>query len=204
MPEELVTQDVNVPSPPTDQPAAPVEAQATGETVDIAQIKSMLDLPETASDIELITVLVNLVAHLQEKYEGLLADAAALEDNLINRDIAAYQDVIEENAEPFWREQLIENRSSAIEALESIRARMPVPPGEPEPQTQPDRRAIPMRNRLAAIERSVETITSGEDPVADRVASKIRNRAHELTRNEGIPFIIAFDRATREFNAIGA
>ena len=30
----------------------------------------MLDLPETATDLELITVLVNLVATLQEKYEG--------------------------------------------------------------------------------------------------------------------------------------
>ena len=46
--------------------AAAVPAQ---NGIDIAQIKTMVDLPETASDVELITVLVNLIANLQEKYE---------------------------------------------------------------------------------------------------------------------------------------
>ena len=181
--------------------AAPQEVYP--ETLDVAQVKSMLDLPATATDIELITVLVNLVANLQEKYEGLLADAVALEDNLTNRVLEDYRDVIEPTAEAFWRNQLLENRTSAIEALESIRNRIPVTPEVIAPP-EPDNRVIPMRNRLAAIERTVETVAEEKpDPVANRVAFKIRNRAHEIARAENIPFIVAFDRATREINQNG-
>lgn len=204
MPDDKQAQDVQVVSQPQAvpaEPAAPAQ-EPPPEMIDVAQIKSMLDLPETATDIELITVLVNLVANLQEKYEGLLADAVALEDNLTNRELEQYRDVIEPQQEQFWREQLIQNRTAAVEALEGIRSRIPAPTPEPEP-AKPDSRTIPMRNRLAAIDRTIETVAQEQDPVADRVASKIRNRAHQLSKDEGIPFIIAFDRATREFNSTG-
>ena len=210
-------QETTIPSPePTEQaianaatPTAIVTAPESApqeyipEKLDVSYVKSMLDLPATATDIELITVLVNLVASLQEKYEGLLADSVALEDSLTNRVLEDYRDVIDPTAEPFWRQQLLENRTSAIEALESIRNRIPVTPEVIAPP-QPDTRVIPMRNRLTAIERTVETVAEEKpDPVADRVAFKIRNRAHEIARTEGVPFIVAFDRATREFNPNG-
>jgi hypothetical protein len=176
---------------------------APDPTVDLNQIKSMLELPATASDIELITVLVNLVANLQEKYEGLLADAVAMEDKLVNRDLADFDDVIDEHSQPFWKEQVLLNRSVALEALGALRTRMAdqVPPAPPVIET----RTIPLRNRLSAINRSVETIVQGE-PVANRVSAeesmavRIRNRAHDIVRGDGVPFLIAFSRAEKEIN----
>jgi len=166
--------------------------------LDLAQVKSMLDLPATATDIELITVLVNLVANLQEKYEGLLADAVAMEDKLTNRDLADYADVVDEATSPFWKEQLLTNRSVALEALNALRARLapPAPPAEPPPDT----RTIPLRNRLAAVDRTVETLASGTVPLNASEAVKIRNRAHEIAKADGVPFLIAFSRAEKEFS----
>lgn len=197
--------DPTTESPAQPQPAAPQPtpaqppAPAPSEQIDVEQVKSMLDLPATASDIELITVLVNLVANLQEKYEGLLADAVAMEDSVVNRDLADYGDVIDEPVKPFWKEQMIQNRTAALQALDAIRARI-IPP-TPAPEPVPDTRVIPLRNRLAAIERTVPAVA--EPPVVtlerDFTAFKIRNRAHEIVKSENIPFILAFARAEGEF-----
>lgn len=172
--------------------SAPEETQ-----VDIAQIKTMLELPETASDVELITVLVNLIAGLQEKYQGLLQDSIALEDRLTNRDIADFADVIDEASAPFWKEQILQNRAGAIEALTSLRTRVKA---EVVPAEAP--RTIPLRNRLAAIERTVSIVA---DPAVQSksqlsAASAIRNRAHEIAKTQNIPFITAFARAEKEIN----
>ena len=83
--------------------------------IDIAQIKTMVDLPETASDVELITVLVNLIANLQEKYEGVLQDAVSMEDSLTNRELMDFADVIDEANAPFWKEQILRNRKGALD-----------------------------------------------------------------------------------------
>lgn len=179
-------------------PAMPPEPQA--EQVDLAQIKSMLDLPATATDIELITVLVNLVANLQEKYEGILTDAVAMEDNLTNRDLADFGDVIDETTAGFWKEQIQQNRPLALEALHALRNRLvqALPPAPPVEET----RVIPLRNRLAAIERTVESVATGNSNVQDETtAVKIRNRAHEIVRSDNVPFIIAFSRAEKELLA---
>ena len=174
-----------------DKPAVPEQSQ----NVDLAQVKSMLDLPATATDIELITVLVNLVANLQEKYEGLLSDAVAMEDKLTNRELADFSDVIDEASAPFWKEQILQNRSVALEALTALRTRLtPVPP----PVVVPETRTIPLRNRLAAIDRTVETLASGIPSQDASVAVKIRNRAHEIAKADGVPFLIAFSRAEKE------
>lgn len=165
------------------------------QQVDLAQVKSMLDLPATATDIELITVLVNLVANLQEKYEGLLADAVEMEDKLTNRDLADFSDVIDEASAPFWKEQVLQNRSVALEALSALRNRMtPAPQAEVAPET----RTIPLRNRLAAIDRTVDTLATGVTIQDASVAVRIRNRAHEIAKADGVPFLIAFSRAERE------
>jgi hypothetical protein len=149
-------------------------APAATEEIDLAQIKTMLDLPETASDLELITVLVNLVATLQEKYEGLLADAVALEDDLTNRDLAEFSDVVDEFTKPFWKEQILQNRSTALKAL------------------------VAFRNRLAAIDRTVETVSTGVTHKDASSAVRIRNRAHDIAKADGVPFLIAFARAEKE------
>lgn len=189
-------QPVEAPQPAPAQPPAP----ASTEQLDVNQVKSMLDLPETASDLELITVLVNLVANLQEKYEGLLQDAVAMEDNVLNRDLADYSDVIDEQTEPFWKEQILQNRAMALQALDTLRQRLTTP--EPAPEPPQEERVIPLRNRLAAIERTVANVAEpvATTPERDMAAFKIRNRAHEIAKAEGVPFIIAFARAEGEFN----
>jgi len=187
-------------NPTTDIEPAVVPAPVEEQQVDLAQIKTMLDLPATASDIELITVLVNLVATLQEKYESLLTDAVAMEDNLTNRDLQDFADVIDEHTAPFWREQVLQNRNVALEALQALRNRLTAP--EPAPEPEPAPRVIPLRNRLAAIERTVSTVAE-ERPVElqqEGSAYRIRNRAHEIAKSEKVPFIIAFARAEKEIN----
>lgn len=186
------------PEPVTPEPAVPAD-----EPIDVAQVKTMLDLPATATDIELITVLVNLVANLQEKYEGLLSDAVAMEDNLTNRDLADFADVIDESAVPFWKEQILVNRTAALEALNGLTKRLQPEPQPEEPAAEPEPvRTIPLRNRLAAIDRTIETVATEQPAEGERdpVAFRIRNRAHELARADNIPFIIAFNRAEREIN----
>lgn len=175
----------------------PSPAPVQDQQVDLAQIKSMLNLPTTATDLELITVLVNLVATLQEKYEGLLSDAIAIEDKLTNRDLADFADVIDQNSVDFWKEQILQNRTLAMEALINLRNRITeTPPAEPVPET----RTIPLRNRMAAIDRTVESVATGVVPEDASVAVRIRNRAHEIVKTDGVPFIIAFSRAEKEIS----
>ena len=175
-----------------EQKVAAVPAQ---NGIDIAQIKTMVDLPETASDVELITVLVNLIANLQEKYEGVLQDAVSMEDSLTNRELMDFADVIDEANVPFWKEQILRNRKGALDALAALRARVKTdtPPAEAP-------RMIPLRNRLAAIERTVSTVSEPAAPIraSQSIATAIRNRAHEIVKTERIPFITAFDRAKTE------
>ena len=188
--------------PTTEKLANPEPAAAPAEEqIDVAQVKSMLDLPATATDIELITVLVNLVANLQEKYEGLLSDAVAMEDNLTNRDLADFADVIDESAVPFWKEQILVNRTAALEALNGLAKRLKPEPQPEQPVAEPEPvRTIPLRNRLAAIDRTIDKVATAQPEQADRdpVAFRIRNRAHEIAKAEGVPFIIAFARAENE------
>lgn len=212
MDPNLTPQAAPQPAPqPMPQPTGhQAPAQPPAPDLDVQQVKSMLDLPETASDIEVITVLVNLVAALQEKYEALLSDAVALEDNMTNRDLEDYSDIIPEGQRGYWKEQIIQNRSAAIETLNGLRdrigsnnkqetAKQDPPPQQPPSEPEP---IIPLRNRMQAINRSVDKVAQPtESPLAaDPVAIKIRNRAHQIAKDEKVPFIIAFSRAESEIS----
>lgn len=178
------------PTVPKTEVAAPEETR-----VDIAQIKTMVNLPETASDVELITVLVNLIANLQEKYEGVLQDAVAMEDAMTNRVVQDFADVIDEAHVPFWKEQILQNRTAALDALAALRERVKTDAAPAEPP-----RTIPLRNRLAAIERTVASVANPAESskAVLSAASAIRNRAHEIAKTQNIPFITAFARAEKE------
>lgn len=176
-------------------PAAP---EAIPEKEMIAQVKSMVELPETASDIELITVLVNIIANLQEKYEGLLADAVAMEDEVANRTLQDFADIVPETARPFWKEQILRNRAEAVEQLTALRTARPAAPAAPAKPASP---SIPLVNRLKAIPRSVAALAEpAPAPKETSDAAVIRNRAHQIQKTEGISFMAAFARAEREFN----
>ena len=61
--------------------------------------------------------------------------------------------------------------------------------------------SVPLRNRLAAISRTVETVASEQQAAKTRnVAALIRNRAHQISKTEKIPFMAAFARAEKELN----
>lgn len=184
-----------------DQPAKPaaspepVAGPATPQ-VDIAQIKTMLNLPDTASDVELITALVELVTNLQQKYEALLSDAVAMEDKLTNRDLADFGDIVTPETEGFWREQILANREGAIAVLTQLRATKP-PTLEVLPPPAP---RVPLRNRLSDQPRSIATL-AGAPPAGDPAsAAKIRNRAMEIRKSERVPYAEAFARAEKELN----
>lgn len=179
------------------EPTVPkADATAPEETrVNVDQIKTMVNLPETASDVELITVLVNLIANLQEKYEGVLQDAIAMEDAMTNRVVEDFADVIDEAHAPFWKEQILQNRAAALDALAALRERV-----KTEPVPAELSRTIPLRNRLSAIERTIASVASPTEVTraVQSAASAIRNRAHEIAKTQNLPFITAFARAEKE------
>ena len=179
----------------TPEPDQGEGGQTPAPTLDVQQVKTMLNLPETASDLELITALVELIAGLQQKYDALLTDAVALEDKLTNRDLADFPDLITPETQEFWRSQFLTNREGTIAVLEQIRASVPASaPAEPP---QPSAPRVPLRNRLADQPRTLTEVVGPTAPTAS-LAVKIRNRAAELTKTERLPFAQAFARAEKE------
>ena len=178
----------------TAPPAAPAEGAPRGP-IDPAQIKSMLNLPETATDLELVTALVELISNLQQKYDALLSDTVAMEDKVANRDLTDFADVIPNGSEDFWRGQLLANREQTISVLTDLRAAAKpaaAAPAAPAPR-------VPLRNRLVDQPRSLGELTGGPIPDVARAVA-IRNRAHDLRKAERLPWSEAFARAEKEMN----
>ena len=175
--------------------AAPTPAPA-GQPLDLKQIKSMLNLPETASDIELITALVELISNLQQKYDALLSDAVTLEDKVANRDLEDFKDVIGPETQDFWRNQLLTNRESALAVLTGIRTSKAPAPSAPPPAPARE----PLRNRLSDQPRSISELSGNAPPAEASRAVAIRNRAHELRKTEKLPWGDAFARAEKEMS----
>lgn len=163
------------------------------EQVDMAQLKQMLNLPDTAGDTDVITALVQLIAQLQQKYDALLGDAIALEDNVANRDLADFEDLITPETREFWKEQLLRNREASLGVLAGLRkvreeAAKPSPATEPKPL---------FRNRLVTT-RTVAELAEEQPAASTTRAVKIRNRAQEIRSTEKIPYALAFARAEKE------
>ena len=186
------------PVTPTPAPSAAPPNATPKQSLDVAQIKSMLNLPETASDLELITALVELIASLQQKYDALLSDAVTLEDKVANRDLEDFADVIAPANADFWRNLLLTNRDQAIGVLRGLRNTRATPaPGEtPTPTPVP---RTPLRNRLSDAPRSLAELAGGAPPADAARAVAIRNRAHDLRKSEKLPWGEAFARAEKEY-----
>jgi hypothetical protein len=183
-------QPVQTAAPPAE---APVPTPAG--KIDVQQIKTMLNLPDTATDIELITALVELVAGLQQKYEALLTDAVQLEEKLTNRDMADFPDIITAESQEFWRNQFLTNREGTLAVLGQIRDSKPATPPAAEAPKPVAR--IPLRNRLADQPRTLTDVVEPDVATAS-LAVKIRNRAVEIGKSERLPFAQAFARAEKE------
>jgi hypothetical protein len=136
-------------------------------------------------------VLANALRMEQAKNKVLLDEVIALEDEVVNRCMADFDAVVSDETREFWREQLLTNREPAMVALKEMqRCRVSGVEGQ-------GRR--PLHNRATA--RPVVPSVAGGSGVAgdaDGQAAKIRNRAHEISKAERVPFSAAFRRAERE------
>ena len=179
------------------------EAKPAGAgELDLNAIRGQLNLPEGAGEKEIIGALLQVIAAINAKYEQLLQDSVAVEEQVANRDLADFADVVPDEAKPFWTEQLLANRETTLAVLTGLRAakaQKPTDPPATPPATPPPAPGAPLRNRLpAAAPRPVADLAKPAPAADDARAVAIRNRAHEIRGREGVPFIIAFARAERE------
>ena len=156
----------------------------------------MLNLPEAATDTDIITALVQLIAQLQQKYDALLGDAVALEDDVANRCLADFEDLIPNESREFWKSSLLHNRDETLGILLGLRKvrdeAKPAPAAEPKPEAKPL-----FRNRLV-VARTVSELAEESPAASISRAVAIRNRAHQIRSTEKIPYALAFSRAERE------
>ncbi len=184
-----------VQSDPNATPVTLPDPNQPAPALDVAQIKSRLNLPETATDLEVITALAELVSIMQQKYDALLSDAVTLQDNVANRDLADFKDVITPETQEFWQTSLLANRDEAIRILTSIRKdNSATPPAAPQPVR------VPLANRLAAAPKPMSELAGGSTTADDKRAVAIRNRAHDIARLEKRPWSEAFTRAEKEIS----
>ncbi|MBP7831282.1 MAG: hypothetical protein KA248_15345 [Kiritimatiellae bacterium] len=180
----------------------PTETPAP-EKVDLAQLKQMLKLPETATETDIIAALVQLIAGLQQKYDALqqkynelLGDAVAMEDEVANRYLADFEDLIPNERREFWKSSLLHNRDETLGILLGLRKvrdeAKPAPATEPKPEAKPL-----FRNRLV-VARTVSELAEESPAASISRAVAIRNRAHQIRSTEKIPYALAFSRAERE------
>jgi len=166
-------------------------AADASETSVLAAMKA---LPTVAAHAE----LQNSLRELQGKHDALVTDVGRLEQELVNRHLTEFEGVITESAKAFWSEQLLANREAALAVLGDLKkSAEAAAPAEAagaataEPAAGGTRK--PLHNRAAA-----RPVQPGQKPEADGKAVKIRNRAHEIAKAEGIPFSVAFRRAEKE------
>ena len=146
-----------------------------------------------------VTELQNSLTALQTKHDRLVTNLKTVEGELVNRHLADFEGVISEGAKPFWTEQLIQNRTGALAALGDLRemAGKAVAAPDPAKDLTKDGGRKPLHNRATA--RPLPPAQGDQAGAAgDSKAVKIRNRAHEITKAEKIPFGVAFRRAERE------
>ena len=152
-----------------------------------------------------------LKADLQNSAKQSQADRDALqgklkgaEDELVNRHLAEFEGVISEATKPFWTEQLLKNREGALAALADV-ARVKVESGkskvegESAPAVVEGTTKKPLHNRATARP-VIPGVATGaaHGGQAESKAVKIRNRAHEIAKGEGVAFSTAFRRAEKE------
>lgn len=166
-----------------------------GDATEDVVLERMKGLP----GITAVTELQNSLTALQTKHDGLVANLKTVEGELVNRHLVDFDGVISEAAKPFWAEQLIQNRTGALAALGDLRemAGKAVETSDSTKDVSKDVGRKPLHNRATA--RPVPPGQSDQTGAAgDSKAVRIRNRAHEITKAEKIPFGVAFRRAERE------
>lgn len=180
--------------------AKPVE-DPKPEPVDLAKVRQTLGLPETATEAETVGALLEVVAVLQAKYEALLGDSAELEKTVANRDLDVFGELITPDTRDYWAGQMLTNRDATTAVLTGLAARLK--PADPGPKTDTAPARVPLANRVVPGTKPVSEVIAdaGADKDTPDRAAKIRNRAQEIRNATGLPYLIAFERAEREFPA---
>jgi len=158
----------------------------------------MADEVKVVTEGKSVEELANALRFEQEKNAVLLDQVVVLEDELVNRSMSEFENVVSEGTREFWKQQLLSNREGALVALGELKAaKLALGARETVPTDGGGRQ--PLHNRGGKIRQGSPTGgETGRASVVDGVAARIRNRAHELCKSEGVPFSVAFRRAERE------
>ena len=164
------------------------------DATEAAILEKMAVLPT----LTVVTELQNSLRDLQTKHDGVVATLKKVEGELVNRHLADFEGVISDGSKAFWSEQLVANRAATLAVLGDLRelAGKETPTPGPSKEGSKDSTRKPLHNRATA--RPVVPGQGGGTPETDSRAVKIRNRAHEIAKAEGVPFSVAFRRAEKE------
>ncbi len=174
-----------------------------GDATEDVVLEKMQGLPGLTA----VTELQNSLSVLQTKHDSLVVSLKTVEGELVNRHMADFEGVISEGAKPFWTEQLMQNRSGALAALGDLRemAGKTATTADSSKEVPKEGGRKPLHNRATARPAPPHSTGSGQAGQGDQTgaegdskAVRIRNRAHEITKAEKIPFGVAFRRAERE------
>jgi hypothetical protein len=169
-----------------------------------AKMKTEDEVVENLTPEQQVEQLRNSLRFEKAKNEALLGEVITLEDEFVNRTMAEFDAVVSDETRKDWRELLLTNRDMAIGLLtELAQAKRVLVAGGDGAGTR-----RPLHNR--SLSRPVAPVAvgggggagTGTAPAAseaDDRAAKIRNRAHEISRTDRVPFSAAFRRAEREF-----
>lgn len=121
-----------------DKPTTDIAPAAEPSPVaDPAKLKTLLNLPETATDLDIIQTMAAVIADLQEKFDALQSDYTALRGEQVANRLEHFADVITDETRDYWTDQLIANREAAEGALTALRGQIANRDATPAPEPAP-------------------------------------------------------------------
>ena len=144
-------------------------------------------------------VLANALRFEKAKNKVLLDEVVALEDEVVNRCMEDFDAVVSDETREFWREQLLTNRDAATAALKEMQRNRVA--GAEVTRRPLHNRALLRPGPAAGRDFAGQANACGD---GDDRAAKIRNRAHEISKAERVPFSVAFRRAEKELGSPAA
>ena len=135
-----------------------------------------------------VEILEAQLAEEQDKNAVLVQQVVDAEDNIANREVESFTDVIDPEDKDYWRERMIENRDTTLAVLNRMKAKRCAPA---EKECAPAK-GKPLHNRTGAPDPSPRQ--------AEDMALKLRNRAQEIVKRDGCGYLVAFRRAESELS----
>jgi hypothetical protein len=133
------------------------------------------------------------LANARTEVEAAKVELANARAAQADRELAEFAGLVDKSWE-FWKQQLLQNREQTIAVLRDLVAlRDAAATVKTEPVVVPV--AAPLHNRQA-----VRPAVAGQ---TESDAVRIRNRAQEISKSQGMPFSAAFRRAEEEIVAQG-